>query len=397
MEYRIFHQNSDDLEYSYFLEGQSKTWSPYSNLNQVVFQGLSPGDYVFKIKAKNKFDSLSNIDEFSFKIKPPFYLTWWFILSSIIVFIVAIISFIRYRESKLRKDKIKLERTVQERTVEIVKQKNEIEKQRDVVTSQKQEITDSINYAQNIQRAVLPNENILKDAFSDHFILFRPKDIVSGDFYWMSKKNNHIIFTAADCTGHGVPGAFMSMLGVSFLNKIVNEKGVIQPNLILDELRENIINSLQQKGLTQENKDGMDITICSIDLEKQKLYFAGANNPLLRIIKVENKYELQEIKGDRMPVAIYLKMDKFFCHEIDYKKGDTFYLFSDGYIDQFGGPDGKKFMKKKFKELLVKNQDKTMEEQRAIYNTIIDDWMHFKSNSEPFEQIDDIIVMGVRL
>lgn len=393
----IFLNNPNKLEYSYFLEGQSKSWAPYSQLNQIVYQGLSHGDYTFKVRAKNKYGTISNTAEFSFKIKPPFYLTWWFITIAIIVFIAVIIIYIRYREAKLRQDKIKLEKTVQERTIEIVKQKDEIEKQRDIVTSQKKEITDSINYAKNIQRAVLPKVNVLENVFSEHFLLFRPKDIVSGDFYWMTQKDNHVIFTAADCTGHGVPGAFMSMLGVSFLNKIVNEQGVTQPDLILNKLRENIINSLQQKGISEENKDGMDISLCSYDIKNNKLLFAGANNPLVKIKKVDGSFELEEIKGDRMPVAIYRKMDNFVCNEVELNKGDSIYLFSDGFVDQFGGPDGRKFMKKNFKNLLLENQETSMPELKEILIQKLEDWINYENSEEHYEQIDDIIVLGLRL
>ena len=394
----IYFEDPQDLEYTYFLEGQSKVWSPYTKSSEVVFQGLSPGNYTFKVRAKNKYDLISSTDELNFYIKPPFYKTAWFIITASIILIIAIIFFIRYRESKLKKEKIKLEKIIHERTKEIVKQKDKIAMQRDVVTYQKQEITDSISYAQTIQKAVLPKEEVLKEVFSDYFILFRPKDIVSGDFYWMSKKNNHVIFTAADCTGHGVPGAFMSMLGVSFLNKIVNEQSIIQPNIILNKLRENIIDSLQQKGFSEENQDGMDISICSINIENKKLQFAGANNPMLLIKKRNKEIILDEIKADRMPVAIYSIMNDFTNIEIQLEKGDAIYLFSDGFIDQFGGPKGKKFMKKNFKDLILENQNKDMTGQKDILTQNIEDWMKYKTNSNSsFEQIDDIIVLGVEI
>lgn len=391
----IYYKDPKDLEYSYFLEGQSKSWSPYSKKNEIIFQGLSHGDYTLKVQSKNKYGNTGLSDSISFTIKPPFYKTWWFISSITALVIFLIIIYIRYRESKLKKDKIKLEKTVQERTREIVEQKNEIEKQKDIVTIQKQEITDSIQYAQTIQKAVLPKEQLLEKAFSDYFILFRPKDIVSGDFYWISDKDDKIIFTAADCTGHGVPGAFMSMLGVSYLNRIVNELGITQPDLILNKLRSSIIDALQQRGLPEENKDGMDISICSFDPGTRILQFAGANNSIVFISKNNGQFTLEEVKADRMPVAIYSKMNDFTLKEIKVEKGDTIYLFSDGYIDQFGGPKGKKFMKKNFKELLLEHQNKDMISQKEVLIESLEKWI--KHDNQPFEQIDDIIVMGVKI
>ncbi len=392
------YHNPEDLEFSYFLENQSKEWSPFSRNRDMVFSGLTPGSYSFKVKAKNKFGIEGNTTEYHFVINPPFWQTPWFLIPASILFIFLIVLIIRIRERKLIKEKIKLEKIVEERTREVVEQKDEIAKQRDVVTYQKKEITDSIHYAETIQRAVLPEESILKLNFSDYFILFRPKDIVSGDFYWMSKKDDHIIFTAADCTGHGVPGAFMSMLGVSFLNKIVNETGVVQPAKILNSLRENIIMSLKQKGSFETSKDGMDIALCSIDLKNMRLHFAGANNPLVLIRKEEREYVVIEMKGDKMPVGVYSRMNDFTAHEIDIRKGDTIYLFSDGIVDQFGGPEGRKFMKPRFVELLIKNQDAGMSIQREIFNSAIEEWINYSSDvSMPYGQIDDIILMGVRI
>jgi ligand-binding sensor domain-containing protein len=237
--------NPEDLMFSYSLEPQSKEWAPYSPNREFQFPGLSPGNYSFKVKARNKYGIEGEMAVFRFIIKPPFWQTKWFIISSSVFIIFIIIVVVRLRIRNLINEKIKLENIVKERTRQVVEQKDEIERQRDVVTYQKKEITDSIHYAERIQQAVLPEEKILKKTFSDYFIILRPKDIVSGDFYWMTEKNNHIVFTAADCTGHGVPGAFMSMLGVSFLNKIVNESGIVKPSAILTSLRENIISALK--------------------------------------------------------------------------------------------------------------------------------------------------------
>lgn len=392
------YHNPDDLEFSYYLENQSKEWSPYSRNREILFSGINPGEYTLKVRAKNKFGIVGNEASYSFIIKPPFWLTPWFIISSSLIFIFIIITIIRLRERSLIKEKVKLEKIVDERTREVVEQKDEIARQRDVVTYQKKEITDSIHYAERIQNAVLPDDNILNGLFEEYFILFKPKDIVSGDFYWMSHKNDNIVFTAADCTGHGVPGAFMSMLGVSFLNKIVNEAGIVKPADILHHLRANIISALKQEGSYETTKDGMDMAICSVDLKKNKLWFAGANNPLFLIRNTDKGFEVIERKGDKMPVGFHSRMEKFTTHEIDLQKGDSIYLFSDGFLDQFGGPDGRKFMKPRFRQMLLDNQALNMSDQKELYTRTLEEWMKYSSgHDEPFGQIDDIILLGVRI
>jgi ligand-binding sensor domain-containing protein/serine phosphatase RsbU (regulator of sigma subunit) len=394
------YENPEELEFSYFLENQSKEWSPYISEREVVFSGLNPGNYIFRVKAKNKYGITGNTAEYPFVIKPPFWQTPWFYIPAMILLVFAIIMIIRIRERNLIKEKIRLEKIVEERTREIVEQKDEIARQRDVVTYQKKEITDSIHYAERIQRAVLPDDKILKDPFRDYFVLFRPKDIVSGDFYWMNLKNDHLVFTAADCTGHGVPGAFMSMLGVSFLNKIVNEMGIVNPSDILNSLRANIISALKQEGTFETTKDGMDIALCSVDLRNRKLMFAGANNPLFLIRKNTEGYELMETHADKMPIGYHSSMEPFTNHMIDLVEGDTVYLFSDGFLDQFGGPDGRKFMKKRFKEMLLANQSLEMAAQRSVYNNTLEEWINCPPSDPSLAalegQIDDIILIGVR-
>ncbi len=264
----------------------------------------------------------------------------------------------------------------------------------DKLSERNKEITDSINYAQKIQSAVLPREAFVKELLPEHFILFKPKDIVSGDFYWLTQVNNKIIIAAADCTGHGVPGGFMSMLGISFLNKIVSEKSIVKANIILDKLRENIINALQQTTDELGSKDGMDIAISIIDYETNTLCYSGANNPLYFI---RNK-KLDTYKPNKMPIAIYPKIQPFEYHEINITKGDVIYMFSDGYVDQFGGPKGKKFLSKRFKKLLLNIYDKQMEMQKDILNQKIEKWMGgIDNNNRKYEQIDDIVIIGVRI
>jgi serine phosphatase RsbU (regulator of sigma subunit) len=266
-----------------------------------------------------------------------------------------------------------------------------------------EEITASINYAQYIQSSILPKAEQLELSLGDHFILHKPVEIVSGDFYWTAEKDHKTIIVAADCTGHGVPGAFMSMLGITLLNEIVNKESVCYPADILNHLRKEVTDSLKQKGDRWEQKDGMDISLCTIDRKKMKLQFAGAINPLyvirencpenIGLVHDEStdRVRLIEIKGDPMPIGIVDDMDSFSCHEIDICKGDRFYLFSDGFPDQFGGPDHKKFSYKRFREHLIKTKSDSMADQKLKLETVFNEWIG--SNS----QTDDILVIGFRI
>ncbi len=275
------------------------------------------------------------------------------------------------------------------REAEIYQLKNvELKKAYDEIEEKNIEITDSIRYAKRIQDAVLPPEDVFTEFMPEHFILFRPRDIVSGDFYWMTKRDQCSIFVVADCTGHGIPGAFMSMLGVSFLNDIVGRMENLQANQILEQLRSQVIESLHQTGKEGEAKDGMDIALCIYNHETQVLQFSGAFNPIYHI----RKDKLTELKADRMPIAIHWKMDgEFSNQEIQIVKGDVIYMFSDGYADQFGGPEGKKFRYKPLKDLLLSIQDQPMEEQKTILEDSFEEW------KGTLPQVDDVIVMGLKL
>jgi len=265
---------------------------------------------------------------------------------------------------------------------------NEISTQNEIIEKKNIAITDSITYAQKIQSAVLPPEDFFSEKLQDYFILFKPRDIVSGDFYWGTSKNNKLVVTAADCTGHGVPGAFMSMLGTAFLNEIVNEAELLESDKILNQLRINVIKALRQTGEADRPSDGMDIALCVINFDKQILQYSGAFNSMYYI---SNK-ELTEVKADRMPIGIHVNHEiPFSKQEIKYKSGDIFYIFSDGFPDQFGGPEYRKFMKSNFKSLLYDNHHKPMAEQKKIINNVFEDW---KGNKD---QLDDILVIGIRL
>ncbi len=285
---------------------------------------------------------------------------------------------------------------------EIEAQKDEIEKQRDTVIGQKNEIekqkqniTDSIVYAKRIQAALLPPNELINELFPNNFIVFMPRDIVSGDFYWAAQKEELSIITVADCTGHGVPGAFMSMLGISFLNEIVNsiDNSKLNAGVILTVLREYVKKSLRQTGKENEAKDGMDISLCVFDKANKIVHFSGAHNPLVQI----SNGELIHHKADRMPIGIYIKEKENFDNtEIELKKGDYFYMFSDGMVDQFGGDGGKKYMIKNLKELLFENYTKSMAEQKTIIVNSFYKWTKDASLPVHFEQVDDICIIGLR-
>ncbi|MFC2089202.1 tetratricopeptide repeat protein [Bacteroidota bacterium] len=257
----------------------------------------------------------------------------------------------------------------------------------DEIDEKNREITSSIKYAERIQRAVLPPDDYLKEILPEYFIFFLPLDIVSGDFYWATSKGNYLIFTAADCTGHGIPGAFMSLLGVSYLNEIVNRMDDLKANKILNELRQHIMGSLHQKGAEGEAKDGMDMSICVYDKKRMELQFSGAYNPLYLI---RNK-ELQELKADRMPIAIHHHSDQSFTNQkVTIKKNDVIYLFSDGFPDQFGGAEGKKYKYKQLKSRLLELHQEPMEKQKILLHKHFEEW----KGDHP--QIDDVIIIGIR-
>jgi serine phosphatase RsbU (regulator of sigma subunit)/tetratricopeptide (TPR) repeat protein len=273
-----------------------------------------------------------------------------------------------------------LEVKVKERTSEVVKQK-------EVIEEKNKHITDSIKYAKRIQEAIIPGEDMVKAMLKNSFVLYKPKDIVSGDFYWIERKGNKILFAVVDCTGHGVPGAFMSIIGFNGLNQIVNEYHYTKPSEILTHLNKTISHTLRQRVEDSVIRDGMDMAICSIDLEENKLEFAGAFNPLFII----RNNEVVEIRGDKQPIGNFLGHEnyEFTNREIDLLPNDKLYLFSDGYADQFGGPNGKKLKYNYFRQLLLDNHTKPMEEQKRSIDAFFENWR------QGFEQIDDVCIIGV--
>ena len=368
-----FFEYNDKLLFSCRLAGFDTTWTPWEHKYYQEYTNLNEGSYLFQVRARNVYDTESEISEYRFIIKPPWYRTNLAFILYAFMGIVLLWFIIKINSYRLKRENIRLEGIVEERTREVVKQKEEIQ--------------DSIRYAKRIQSAVIPSENDFRNIIPESFVLFKPLDIVSGDFYWISRRGDKIIVTAADCTGHGVPGAFMSMLGVAFLNEIVNKDGITSPAQVLNHLRKMIIDALQQQGIEGEAKDGMDIAIICIDEKMKMMEYAGAYNSL---IMVRNN-ELSEIQADKMPIAIYEKMQAFQNHEINLENGDVFYFFSDGYVSQFGGGEGKKFKSKNLKNLLLDIHSLPMDNQKLILNKTFEDW---KGN---LEQVDDIVIVGLKL
>ncbi len=388
---------SEKNQYSYRLIGYDKGWNKVKYRRFANYTNLPPGNYTFQVIGSNN-DGIWN--KTGQKIQLNIHPAWWQTkiaqYSGIILLILLVYFFVRARIKRIERQKIILEKLVKERTAEVVKQKEEIQEhlteieiQRDEIALQQKEITDSIKYAKRIQKAALPGENFSNGTLADSFVLFKPKDIVSGDFYWIGHAKNKMIVVAADCTGHGVPGAFMSMLGISFLNKIVNEKEIHKPHEILNALRDNVIKALHQSHKEEEDqsKDGMDISLCTIDIENNILEYSGANNPLYVFREGEDLI----YKPDKMPIAIFDIMDSFSTTTIEMKKGDVFYLFSDGYADQFGGPKAKKLKYKPFRLKLKEIHQKPMIEQHQILDDFFEEW------KGELDQIDDVLVMGFRI
>lgn len=359
--------------FSYFLEGYDKKWSDWDIKGSERYTNLREGTYKFRVKSKNIYEFMSQEASYEFEILPPWYRT----ILAYILYIIALIGFIFLIVTQYTKY---LRAVIKEKT-------KEIRHQKEIVEKKNEEITDSIKYAKRIQEALLPPKEILVESNIDHFILFKPRDIVSGDFYWFRKIGDFTIIAAADCTGHGVPGAFVSMLGMAFLNEIAIEIKDVKANNILNSLRALVIKSLRQTGKEGESKDGMDLALYVIDRKNMKLQFSGANNPL---ILIRNK-EVIQVKADRMPIGFHLVMDDFVNNEMDIEPDDMLYTFSDGYQDQFGGGDGSKFKIKQLKELMSEISDKPLDEQREIFNKTIENWKGTE------EQIDDILLIGVKI
>jgi serine phosphatase RsbU (regulator of sigma subunit)/HAMP domain-containing protein len=281
-----------------------------------------------------------------------------------------------------------LERKVMERTEEVVRQKSEIENKNEELEILYKQVTDSIHYAKRIQEAILPPSALIDQILPNSFVLFKPKDIVSGDFYWIEKKNGLTYFAAVDCTGHGVPGAFMSLVGHNILKDIISNTNVIKPSEILDKLREGVINTLHVSNSGTQSKDGMDITLCCINFDTLELQYAAAYNPLC----IVRDGELIIYNANKFPIGAFIgEKENFDNITIQLQKNDQLYIYSDGYADQFGGPNGKKFMVGNFRKLLVQLANKPITEQMGFLKTTLDNWQG------DLEQVDDVLIIGLKV
>lgn len=295
---------------------------------------------------------------------------------------------LKMRDSLSENEKV-LEQKVIERTEQVVKQKEEIELKTKELEILFKQVTDSIHYAKRIQEAILPPSNLVKQILPESFVLYKPKDIVSGDFYWIDQKNEWNYFAAVDCTGHGVPGAFMSIVGYNLLKDILKNTDSIKPSIIMDKMNDGVAHTLHTNTTSgKQTKDGMDMTLCALNYKTLELQFSGAFNPLY-IIRGE---ELIQYKADKFPVGMFIgEKQKFTNHCIQLQKDDTIYIFSDGYADQFGGPKGKKFMVGNFQQLLSDVSKMPIEKQKTLLNQTIEEW---RGN---LEQVDDILIIGVKV
>lgn len=378
--------NSVSNQYSYYLEGEDDGWSKWRDKPEAVYQRLSEGEYTFHVKARNYYGFESEERTFSFTISPPWYRTWWAYLFYFLLLVLFIYLIILLAIRRVKKQNERLEEIVEERTAEIAEQNATLEHQKAEIEEKTNDILDSIKYAERIQTAILPPQDELDRIFEgENFVLFKPKDIVSGDFYWAERFGDEVIFSAVDCTGHGVPGAFVSIVGFNALNRTVNEFDLRKPGAILDKLTDLVVETFSKSE--SQIKDGMDIALCNLNYTTNKLTYAGANNPLIMV----RNGEITEIKGNKQPIGEFENRVPFTTHEIDVQKGDCFYIFSDGYADQFGGPKGKKFKAKNLKQLILDVNSLSMKEQMIKFQEEFDGW------KGDFEQLDDVCLIGVKI
>ncbi len=396
-----FYLKQNSVEYYYqIIEKNDTTFVP-SLGSKIIFSHLAPGRFSIQIKAQNILGQTSKPVNLKLKIKPPFSQSWWFITLIVLGTLILGLGITNYlhrrREIMMQKRNEELEEVVLRRTTEIRKQNHEIRTKNDAILvqsekieRQNQEIQAGVRYASLIQKAILPYTDEIENLFTGYFIFYEPRDIVSGDFYWLKTIGNKVFLVAADCTGHGVPGGFLSMLGISFLNEIVSEINITQNQLtagqILDKLREKVITSLHQTA-DSKTKDGMDIALVIIDRDSMEMEFAGAYNPLF----IYREDQIFELKADRMPIAFFRLQKNFQTQYFQLQKNDSLYLFSDGLLDQFGGPDNQRFMRTRFKQLLSYVHNLPPDEQKNMIEEIFHRWQADNA------RVDDVLLFNLTI
>lgn len=379
----LSYRDPEGVSYQYKLDGYDLEWSDITKSRQVYYPRIEDGNYTFILKACNADGfCVENPLEIKMSIKPPFWKTWWFITMSILIGAGVILFIIKYRERKQKAMQEYLENELNARTKEVVEQKELLEvKNRD--------ITDSINYAQRIQQSILPSVNTINENFSGAFVYYKPRDIVSGDFYWYDRVNDDkFLIVCADSTGHGVPGAFMSMIGTTLIKDICIRKDIDSPSDVLQQLDKELQSTLNQNIDAERAHDGMDIIVCEIDVKTHYMRFSSAMRPLI----LYKDKELQYVKGTKASIGGDPKAEKRFENVgFQLKEGDIIYMFSDGYPDQFGGPRGKKFKLDRVKNMLADVCDKPMEVQNEYVSNTFEEWRG------RLQQVDDVLFMGVRI
>lgn len=390
--------NSEKNEYKYTLQGFDNKWYHVGNKREATYTSLAPGEYIFRVVACNN-DGIWNNEGASIKVivLPPWWQTWWF-RGIIVLFLLGIlVVFFKYKQYQYRQQNKILEQKVQIRTEEltvanqeIISQNEQISKQRDALEKQNKMITQSITSGQRIQSALLPSETLLQSYFDDYFILYYPRDIVSGDFYWSHWVNEYFFIIASDCTGHGIPGAFMSMLGNAMLNEIIIKSKIHDPAQILFELNKNIQETFKKTQDGSNSVDeGMDITVAAVNTYTNKLHIASALQPFY--ITINGKIEC--VSGDMFSIGeIFSRIQnpEFTTKIYDIEPGMCLYIGSDGIVDQFSSETKKKFTSKRLIQVLEENKHLSMQSQVWAINEAFENW----KSTEP--QLDDIMLIGLR-
>lgn len=381
------------IRYYYYLEGYEEDWNlSRAHQNTADYRNLSYGEYTFHIRAETRGGVSSDEYTYSFNIMKPWWQTWWARILFVLLIGGVVFGLIKWRTLELKKRQKILEKEIDQATEKIRSQKNQVEAQKAEMekahvelNEKNREILDSIQYAKRIQDAIMPPIGVFQSYLKNSFVYYKPKDIVAGDFYWMEVVDDNVLFAAADCTGHGVPGAMVSVICNNSLNRSVREYGLTEPGEILDKTKEIVVEEFDKAE--EDVKDGMDIALCSFNIPTRTLKFAGANNPLWII----RKGELIEFKGNKLPIGKSIRAELFTTHKLDVYKNDLIYLFTDGFADQFGGDKGKKLKVANFKKLLLSIHDKSMPEQIEAIEKMFEEW------KGEFEQLDDVCVIGVRV